>query len=118
MPIERFEEHLNKQVQRREPIIGPVERAIQQARQTTGQEPMIIIIRDETADIEPRQLPTQYSPSVHEPHHKDQSGLIFVAFLCLVGVALIAMIIVSCHAAPVVLQPPDVHNLQNCHFLC
>lgn len=117
MSIERYDEHLNKQVQRRqkEPIIGPVERAIQQARQATGQEPVIIVVNNTEM-----QQPVNQQPAINswERARPDQSGLIFVAFLCLVGVALIAMIIVSCHAAPVVLQPPDVHNLQNCHFLC
>ena len=113
MAIERYDEYLNKQVQRHQPIIGPVERAIAEVREVTGQEPVIIVVNQQPNETRPA-----YQPSVPEPRYRDQSALIFVIVAMLVAVALIAMIIVSCHAAPIIQQPPVIHDLRNCHFLC
>jgi hypothetical protein len=65
--------------------------------QRNTQQPVVVVVKEAPAE------------------RIDQSGLIFVLFVCLVGVALIAMFIVACHETP---QVHQTVNIPNCHFLC
>ncbi len=95
-----------------EPRAGPVEQAVARIREASGQEPVVIVVNQTPA--EQIAVPV-YQPSVTEPQHRDLTGLIFVLFLGVIFVAIIAMFVVACHETP---QVHITRDLPNCHFLC